>query len=237
MPGLSNITAYAKGGNIDAQIDAAVNGTPAKEEAPKAEVHEVAASAPKKHMYQKVDEAVQHGAEVIFKGAEKVFGPASHWPTLGSVEDAAKTSHSASVASVDNSGLSTVREGLGADAAKISDAELTKSLGAEVVAQIGKEGFPHQEVAGIQKEFASLDMDKVAALQSYVEACNSAPGEQLHLSDHKGETVAVLNTDKILEAAGLSRTEVAQAQETQQQRDTPRTQQAAPAADTGMSMA
>lgn len=240
MPGLSNISAYARGRNIDAAVDAAVNGATDNEKGTEKE-SEIAAAPPKKTSSQRINETLQMGTDAVFGVAEKIFGPASEWPTLGSRSDSGDMTQVEQVASLGNEGVSAVREGLGDESSKVSDAELKSALGSNVIAQIGKEGFPHDEVNGIQKEFEGLGMDKVAALQTYVEACSSAPGEQIHLCDHKGETVASLDSDKVLAAAGLDRSDIDQArgdkpQQAEQTAQREESKMAAAEADAGMAM-
>jgi len=150
-------------------------------------------------------------AEGIFHGIEKATGHA-----LGqeSKPEHVATAHApaGNTAQVEQHGLTELRKGLGADAAAMSDAELKSTVGPEILGQIGHKGFPQQEVAGIQKEFSDMKMDKVTALQTYVEACNSKPGEKIEFTDDKGKVVSSLSADKVLAAAGIERSDISKAQ-------------------------
>jgi hypothetical protein len=250
MSGLNNISAYARGRNIDAIVDAQVNGTPAKAaEAQQAPAVAASPAAAEKSTNVRIGDAINGAGKSIRDAAGSAMDAVksidtSKWPTPKSLGESLKNLRSDAsalepgekLANLDNSGLSAVRAGLGLDAAKVSDTELRQALGTDVIAQIGKEGFPHEEVAGIQKQFGDLGLDKVAALQTYVEACNSAPGEKIALCDQKGETVASLSSDKVLEAAGLDRSAIDQARGNDQQQREETKVAAAAQAEAAMSM-
>lgn len=187
---LSNITKYANGPrDIDAAVDAAVNGTPAKQ--PDAHPQEV------KH--QEAPHKEPHKATFMEK-MHLLFGENE---TPGAVANPTQ------VATADL-GIHATREGLGPDAAHLSDDHIRQALGNDIVAQIGDKGFPHQEVASIQEGFAQHGLDKMDALQTYVAAVNSQPGDTIELQGQDGSSVS-MNSDHVLQVAGLSREEIDQA--------------------------
>lgn len=205
---IRNIRRYAQGRDIDAIVEQTVNGLPEQPSAPQS----AAIGDEHSHSAQEPASKPSWGERVfdpIFRGAEKIFGPAHNWPTLGSQSDAGGALQDSQLAA---SGLQAVRESLGADAAGLSDAQLESALGPAVVAQIGREGFPEQEVQGIQQAFAELNMDKLAALQTYAEACNCGPGSAIELTDAQGNARGSLDSAQVLAAAGLEPSEIEQIQ-------------------------
>lgn len=234
MSDLSNITKYAQGRNIDAAVDAAVNGEAPKSAEAKQEAT-VAAQPATRQMsnatkaYLSVFGAVKDAAGAVRDTVNK----------LSPRSDASELMQGDKVASLSASDFAAVRDGLGGDASRMSDADLKLALGSDVIAQIGKEGFPREEVNGIQKEFEAVGMDKVAALQTYVEACSAERGQELHLCDQNGETVAKVNPEQVLAAAGFSKDDISQALGAEQQQQNAKAQekvQVAEAAVAEMSM-
>jgi hypothetical protein len=251
MSGLNNISVYARGRNIDAIVDEQVSGRPAQSSEAKQEAAVAASPAAPagKSMNVRIGDAINGAGKAMGEAAGSARDAVksidtSKWPTPRDLiegvknltSDAGTLQPGDKLASLDSAGLSTVREGLGTDAAKVSDSDLRQALGSDVIAQIGKEGFPHEEVAGIQKKFGDLGLDKVAALQTFVEACSSKPGEQIAFCDQKGETVASLSSDKVLEAAGLDRSAIDQARDGGQQHREETKVAAAAQAEAAMSM-
>lgn len=194
----SNLTRYAAGRNIDDIIDAAERG-----EAPPKH-----AATPHPEAHPAKNEHDQHRS--LSDRFKDFFGKHSEAePQAGSTQVAAL-----------ESGLQVTRDALGAEAGHLSNEQIRDTLGADIVAQIGEKGFPHQEVASIQQAFPEHGLDKMDALQTYVAAVNSQPGDTLQLMDDKGNS-ASLNADQVLQVAGLSREEVNQVQQAQASQEGP----------------
>lgn len=180
---LGNISVYAAGRR--AAIDEAVDGKPAEKAQPSKEP-----AKPEKDDHNKEHKATI--ADKIKRLFSEQQAPASDTRVASTVP-----------------GMEAVRDALGPDARHISDGQIIDSLGKDIVAQIGEKGFPHAEVQSIQQGFEEHKLDTLEALQTYVASVNSAPGDKLQLMDEKGGQVN-LDTDKVLQVAGIDRAEIAQ---------------------------